>query len=102
MKIAYIVETLLPNGGIQRILTEKANYMSEFFKYDITIISCTQLQEQDNAFPLSKNIRQINLEVPYYAQYKYKFIHRLYAKITANWMLQKRLKEEIYRINIIV
>lgn len=99
MKIVYIVETLLPNGGIQRILTEKANYMSEIYKYDITIISCTQLAEQDNAFPLSKNIRQINLEVPYYAQYKYKFIHRLYAKITASRMLQKRLKEEIHRIN---
>lgn len=99
MKIAYIVETLLPNGGIQRILTEKANYMSEIFNYDITIISCTQLPEQDNAFPLSKDIKQINLAVPYYAQYKYKFIHRLYAKITASRTLQKRLKEEINRIN---
>lgn len=86
-------------GGTEKILTEKANYLSERLGYDITIISCTQPQDQPNAFPLSPNIKQINLNYPYYKPYRYGYPKRLWMKIKADKELNKILKETVIRLD---
>ncbi len=86
-------------GGTEKILTEKANYLSERLGHDITIISCTQPQDQPNAFPLSPNIKQINLNYPYYKPYRYGYPKRLWMKIKADKELNKILTETVIRLN---
>ena len=54
MKIVYVYSTMAATGGTERMITEKANYLSERFGYDITIISCFQLQTKIQSFQLSK------------------------------------------------
>ena len=44
MKIAYIYSTMATKGGTERMITEKANYFSEHFGYDVTIIICFDVQ----------------------------------------------------------
>ena len=38
LKLAYITPALYMAGGVERVLTQKANYFAENFDYDITII----------------------------------------------------------------
>ena len=38
LKLVYITPALYMAGGVERVLTLKANYFAEHFGYDITII----------------------------------------------------------------
>ena len=80
MKITYIYSTLATTGGTERMITEKVNYYSERFGYDVTIITCFQCDDEANFFPISSKVKQINLGIPYYTQYKYKYPKRLWIK----------------------
>lgn len=99
MKLLYIVESLVPKGGTERIISEKANYFSEKFGYEIYIISCTQKDNQSNAFPLSKSVKQINLGIPYYSQYRYKYPKRLWVRYSINKELRRSLSTIIKSVN---
>lgn len=91
MKIAYIFSTLSKTGGTERIIIEKANYFAEQFDYDVTIINLFQRVEDTNHYLLSKKVKQINLGIPYFSQYKYKYPKRLWIK----WRLNKQTKKSI-------
>ena len=91
MKIVYIYSSLAIKGGTERMLTEKINYLTENFGYDVTIINCYQPMDAVNTFLLSKNVKQINLNIPFYSQYKYKYPMRLWAK----WKIGKQTRDMI-------
>ena len=38
LKIVYVTPALYMAGGVERVLTLKANYFADYFGYDITII----------------------------------------------------------------
>lgn len=99
MTIVYVTETLSPRGGTERIITEKANYLAERYKYKVYIISCTQRQDQPNTFPLSPSVEQIKLGIPYYSQYRYKYPKRLFIKLSLNKRLKRSITETIQKIN---
>ena len=59
MKIAYYLPSLQAPGGIERIVTFKANYFAEHFEgYDITIITSEQMGKAPH-FPLSPKVKHI-------------------------------------------
>ena len=91
MKIAYVFSTLAKTGGTERMITEKANYFAEQFGYDVTIITCFQRDDEINYFSLSNKVKQFNLGIPYFSQYKYKYPERLWIK----WQINKLLKKDI-------
>lgn len=91
MKIAYIFSTLAKTGGTERMIAEKANYFSEQFGYDVTIIKLFQQDKDANHFILSKKVKQINLGIHYFSQYKYKYPKRLWIK----WQLNRQIKQSI-------
>lgn len=99
MTIVYILESLVPQGGTERIITEKANYFAEQYKYDIYLVTCTQQQDQANAFPLSPSVKQIKLGIPYYSQYRYKYPKRLFVKLSLNRKLKKAVTAVVQQIN---
>ena len=86
-------------GGTERMITEKANYLSEHFGYDVTIITCFQFAKEENYFPLSNKVNQINLEIPFYSQYKYKYPMRLWIKWQMNRLLKKNVLETVKEVN---
>jgi len=98
MKIVFITESLVLLGGTEKILTEKANYLAQHFGYDVTIITCTQPNDQPNAFPLSKVVKQINLGIPYYMQYRYGYPKRLWIKIKIGKELKEKITEAIRQL----
>lgn len=99
MTIIYVIESLVPKGGTERIISEKVNYLAEQFKYNVYIITCTQRQDQPNAFLLSSSVHQIKLGIPYYSQYRYKYPKRFFVKLSLNKKLKKAITEAIQQIN---
>ncbi len=99
MRIVYVTETMVSSGGTEKMLSEKASYLVDVFNYDVTIISCTQIAGQANTFPLSQNVKQINLAIPYYRQYHYGYPKRLLVKWKTNQALKEQLTKTIQKID---
>ena len=99
MKIVYILPVLGKSGGAERIVTEKANYLTERFGYDVYIINMFQQEGSPYFYPLSKLVKIINLGIPYNAQYRYKYPIRLWFKIKINYNLRKLLSQTVNTIN---
>ncbi len=99
MKIAYIYSTMAVTGGTERMITEKANYLSERYGYDVTIITCYQLAHENNFFHISEKVKQINLEIPFFSQYKYKYPKRLLVKWQMNKLLKKSINEAVKQVD---
>ena len=100
MKIAYIIDSLGSKGGAERILSEKMNYLATHYGYDVHVITCYQDPRiTPNAYFLSEKIKQVNLCIPYYTQYKYKYPKRLWVKNSIYRKLLKKLRETILQID---
>ena len=99
MKIVYVYSTMARTGGTERMITEKANYLSEKYGYDVTIISCFQLPNEENFFNKSNKIKQINLAVPFFSQYKYRYPKRLWVKWHVNRLLRKSITQSVQQID---
>ena len=99
MKIVYITESLVTAGGVEKMLSEKANYLADVCGYDVTIIVCSQSSLQSNYFTLSSSVNQINLNIPLYAQYRYKYPKRLWIKYLTNKQLKSVLSETIHKLS---
>ena len=92
MKIVYVIDSLASKGGAERIISEKMSYLADHFGYDVTVITCYQdFANNPNTYPLSPKVRQINLDIPYFSQYRSKYPKRLWIK----WSLHKRLRKEL-------
>ncbi len=61
-KIAYCLPSLYISGGIERVLTIKANYFANIFGYDIYII-LTDGKDRQSYYSLSPQIHVINLDI---------------------------------------
>lgn len=65
MKIAYYLPSLHTAGGLERIITSKANYFADNFKdYSVTIVTSEQMGRPP-FYPLSARIKHIDLNVPF-------------------------------------
>lgn len=99
IKIAYSTDGLYSAGGMQRVLTMKANYLAEKLNYDVTII-LTEEKELPSFYPLSPLVRVINLDLNFYRMYgenglllrtlKYKIYMRRYKKLMTQTLLDIR------------
>lgn len=64
MRIAYIYTALTTMGGVDRILSTKANYFAEKYGYEVYIITDSQAGRPP-VFPLSPKVKHIDLEAQY-------------------------------------
>lgn len=63
MRIVYVIERLSGTGGLQRILTDKMNYLAEHTAHEIVLMTVWH-NETPLAFELSDKIKRIKLNVP--------------------------------------
>ena len=99
MKIVYVITSLATQGGTERIIAEKANYFAENFGYDVTIICYIQETNTSNFYTLSDKVKQVNLGVQFYSQYKYKYPKRLWMKYKLRTQYKKALTNAVLFIN---
>ena len=96
-KIVYCVPSLYIPGGVERVLTLKANYFAEHFGYDITIIT-TDGKDKPYAFPLSEKVNVINLDINFNELWNCSFIRKVYLYLKKQYVYKKKLKDELMRI----
>lgn len=60
-KIAYCIPSLHIPGGVERVISSKANYFAEVAGYEVYII-LTDAKDKKNFFPLSEKIHLIQLD----------------------------------------
>ena len=96
-KIVYCTPSLYMAGGVERVLTLKANYFADIYGYDVTIIT-TDGNDKPNFFPLSKSVKVLNLDINFEEMWHRSFFTRLCLFIPKEKRFKKRLTEELYRI----
>ena len=100
MKIVYVIDTLASKGGAERIISEKMGYLAEHFGCDVSMVTCYQRPAvHPNAYPLSEKVKQINIGIPYYSQFKVGYPKRLFVKWTFHRQLKRQLTETITRLD---
>ena len=99
MKIVYIIPSLEVKGGAERIIIEKANYLSEHFGYDVYIITQCLHNDAPTTYPINDKVHHINLGIPYYEQYKYKYPKRFWIKWKINKRIQKETTDAVLKID---
>ena len=84
-------------GGVERVLTLKANYFADIYGYDVTIIT-TDGNDKPNFFPLSQSVKVLNLDINFEEMWHCSFFKRLCLYFPKEKRFKKRLTEELYRI----
>lgn len=75
--VAYCIPSLDHSGGMERVLTAKANYLAERLGYDVSII-ITDDKGTKPYFPLSSKVRVVQLDVNIDSLWQYPLWKRLY------------------------
>lgn len=64
MKIVYYLPSLYMSGGLERIITLKANYFADYLGYEVTILTSEQ-QGKEPYYKLSPKLKHIDLGVEF-------------------------------------
>jgi len=97
VKIVYCTPALYMAGGVERVLTLKANYMADVLGYDITII-LTEGKDKPLFYPLSDKIKVINLDVDFEVLWTCSFVKKIFVYLQKQRIFKKRLTEELIRL----
>jgi hypothetical protein len=79
-------------GGVDRILTTKANYLAEQPGYEVYIITDSQCG-QPFTFPLSEKVKHIDLGLNFGRQYTYSLPRRFWYYLSRMHTYKKRLEQ---------
>ena len=96
-KIVYCTPALYFAGGMERVLTMKANYFAEHFGYDITII-LTDGRDKPLFYPLSDKVKVVNLNIGFEELWICSFIKKIFLYLKKQHLYKKLLKKELMRI----
>ena len=94
LKLVYITPALYMAGGVERVLTLKANYFAEHFGYDITII-LTEGKGKPLFYPLSNKIKVINLNIGFEELWTCSFIKKIFVYLKKQRQFKKTLTKEL-------
>lgn len=93
-KIAYCLPALYMAGGMERVLTLKANYFAEEFGYDVTII-LTEGKDKPAFYPLSPKVKVVNLDIGFEELWNCSFVKKVFLYLKKQRQYKKRLTAEL-------
>jgi len=96
-KLVYLTPALYMAGGVERVLTLKANYFAEHFGYDITII-LTEGKDKPFFYPLSPKIKVINLDINFEELWTCSFLKKILVYLKKQRRYKRLVKAELMRI----
>lgn len=76
MKILYVTDALAIWGGIERVLSDKINYLVRECGYEVYVVTADQ-GSHPIPFPLDKRVGIEDLKIRFHQQYNYTGIRRL-------------------------
>lgn len=92
MRIAYCIPTLYIPGGMERVLTLKANYLATLPDYEIAII-ITDGKDKKPYFPLDSSILVHQLDINFEEMYHFPFWKRLKLYRRKQHLFRQRLND---------
>lgn len=98
LKIVYCTPSLYMAGGVERVLTLKANYFADHYGYDVTII-VTDGKNKSSFFTLSDCVKVVNLDINFEELWHRNFIMRVYQYVVKQRQYKHALSKELYRIH---
>ena len=76
MRILYITDALAVWGGIERVLSDKMNYLVREYGYEIYVVTADQ-GAHSIPFPLDERIRVKDLNIRFHQQYHFVGVKRI-------------------------
>lgn len=69
MKIIFCINELIVSGGLERVLSQRVNYLVERYNYNIFIITteynCKKFKNLSSFYELNPKIKKIDLDIKY-------------------------------------
>ena len=96
-KIVYCTPALYSAGGTERVVSVKANYFADVLGYDVTII-VTEGKNGNSFFPLSNNVKVINLGLNFEELWNKSFVKKILLYLRKQKRYKKLLTSELLRI----
>ncbi len=97
LKIAYCIPGLYAPGGLERVLTLKANYLAEQLGYEVHII-LTEEKDRKPYYELSPLIRVSHLDINFDRMHQTTFALRVIQYIYYQHIYKKRLRKKLYEL----
>ena len=97
LKIVYCTPALYMAGGVERVLTLKANYLAEHYGYDITII-LTEGKGKPLFYPLSDKIKVVNLDINFEQLWRCSFVRKIAVYLSKQRRYKRLLTAELMRL----
>lgn len=98
MRLLYVTDAFAVWGGMERVLADKMNYLSERLGYDVVLMTVNQ-GNHTIPFSLNPRIECVDLGVGLYQQYSYSGLNRylVYRRLVAQ--LKDVLKKALLQID---
>lgn len=93
MKLLYIIGNIINRAGVERIMTQKINYLAET-DYDVSLVTTDQM-DQPFSFPLSKKVHYISVNTPIPSRTDYPFFKWLLLFYKARSVYNQALERVI-------
>ena len=97
LKIVYLTPALYMAGGVERVLTLKANYFVEHFGYDITII-LTEGKDKPLFYPLSDKVKVVNLNIGFEELWTCSFVKKIFVYLKKQRLYKKLVEAELMHL----
>ena len=92
MKLLYVENSLAIYGGVERVLTDKLNWLVEEGNYEVSLITANQ-GGHPIVFPLSSKVRYYNLGIMFHQVYRYEGWKRYHQMFKLHKLFRQRMAE---------
>lgn len=82
MKILYFIPSLSNSGGMERVLTQKINYLAENYAYNISVITTEMADDEKPFFHLHQSIKLYKFKIFFNENYNQKFVLKIFNTYT--------------------
>ncbi len=96
-KVVFCTPALYSAGGVERIVTVKANYFAEQLGYDVTVI-VTEGKGRDCFFSISNKVDIINYELNFEELWRLPFWRKILVFVRKQYLFKKKLTADLCHI----
>lgn len=92
MRLVYFIPSIYNPGGMERVLTEKLNYLSSLDGYTLTVIT-TEQGDREPYFPINPAVRLVHFDIDYNSDFNKNIVQRIIAKRSKDRQYKMMLEE---------
>lgn len=94
MKIVYVTDAFAVFGGMERVLSDKMNYLADNYSYDVHLLTINQGGHKV-PFKLHSSVVHSDLGIRIHQQYGYHGIRRFIIRKNLKWLLSQRMRDAL-------